>query len=256
MFIGSQLGMMASAAFYPLAADFDGTNDYMRLGAGLTGAVGGKFGTFSGWVRLDGGDNTLLSILSFNEATINRATNVDPYAFSNSFILKLLNSGGAGVYYFGTTASYTTNAAWRHILASWDTTGGGTSHLYINNVSDKSVRYGSTGQDVGYVFPFAVGTEAGSAGTSNFNGGMAEIWFNPTFLDLSVASNRAKFIDPTTLKPVDLGANGSTPLGSQPIVYQSLRSGDAVTAFATNRGTGGNLTITGTLDLITPSPWA
>jgi len=251
MFIGSQLGMIAGAGFAPLAADFDGTNDYMSRGATLTGAVNGRLGTFSGWVRLDGGDSTLLGIFGVEEDTVNRSS-------ANNFSIRLLTDTGAGIYYFGTTTSYTTNAAWRHILASWDTTGGGTSHLYINNVSDKSITYGSTGGLVGYADgDCAIGSEGPAVvGTNRFNGGIAEIWFNPTFLDLSVASNRAKFIDPTTLKPVDLGADGSVPLGSQPIVYQSLRSGDAVTAFATNRGTGGNFTITGTLDLITPSPWA
>ena len=68
----------------------------------------------------------------------------------------------------------------------------------------------------------------------------------------SVVANRRKYIT-ATVKPVDLGSDGSNP-GSQPIVYLSVRSNDAATVFATNKGTGGNFSITGALALAATSP--
>jgi hypothetical protein len=47
---------------------------------------------------------------------------------------------------------------------------------------------------------------------------------------------------------VDLGATGTTPTGAQPLIY--MPAGDP----ATNAGTGGNFTVTGTLDVSSTSP--
>ena len=72
-------------------------------------------------------------------------------------------------------------------------------------------------------------------------------------LDFSIVSNRRKFLSAGG-KPVFLGADGSLPTGTAPIIYQHLDDGEAVANFATNRGTGGDFTITGTLDTGSTSP--
>ena len=85
---------------------------------------------------------------------------------------------------------------------------------------------------------------------------MAEFYLNfGEYLDFSTESNRRLFSDASG-NPVDIGLDGSGLTGSAPTAYFSVRSGDAAPDFATNRGSGGNTTITGTLDLVTPSPWA
>ena len=251
MFIGSQLGMIAGAGFAPLAADFDGTNDSMARGAALTGIANSYTGILSFWLRLDGGDGASQMVCQ---------TGPDDYIqilrnASNKMRVTLQN-GGSGVYIFETVSTYTASATWRHFLASWDSTGGGTSHLYVNDVSDKTVISGSTGAIItlgsSTNFYICIDTIAGR----RVNGALTELYFAPAqYLDFSIESNRRKFIS-SDGKPVDLGATGSTPTGTAPIAYQTVRAGGVATDMATNRGTGGNFTITGTLDLITPSPWA
>jgi len=154
------------------------------------------------------------------------------------------------------TSAFTAGASWLHVLASWNTNftvGNKLHHLYVNNVSDKVVSVDSAGAGGTRVDATNWATGARTDGTLKLDGCAAEIYFAiDQFLDFSDAANRAKFI--LNGKPVDLGAGGSLPTGTAPIVYFSVRPGDAATAFATNRGTGGNFSITGSLDLASTSP--
>ncbi len=78
----------------------------------------------------------------------------------------------------------------------------------------------------------------------------ADMWIAPgQFIDFSVESNRRKFIDADG-KPVDLGADGSTPTGTAPAIFFS---GDPL-AFPTNKGTGGSFTLAGSLTNASTSP--
>jgi len=67
----------------------------------------------------------------------------------------------------------------------------------------------------------------------------ADIWMSatPSFVDLFIPANRRKFIN-ADLTPVDLGPNGSLPLGSQPQIFQTILPSEAPNDFLINRGTG------------------
>ncbi len=79
---------------------------------------------------------------------------------------------------------------------------------------------------------------------------LSDTWIAPgQFIDFSVEANRRKFIDADG-KPVYLGANGELPTGTSPAVFFS---GDSST-FATNKGTGGTFTLTGSLTNASSSP--
>jgi hypothetical protein len=126
------------------------------------------------------------------------------------------------------------------------------NHLYINDVDDENVltftddTLDYTGGD------WSVG--ARPSGNLKFDGCLSEFYFAPgQYLDFSLVANRRKFISPTG-KPVQLGLTGSLPTGTAPLMYHHLDDGEAVANFATNRGTGGNFTITGTLDTAASSP--
>jgi hypothetical protein len=83
-----------------------------------------------------------------------------------------------------------------------------------------------------------------------YEGDAADLWIAPgQFIDFSVEANRRKFIDADG-KPVSLGADGSTPTGTAPAVFFS---GDS-SSFATNKGTGGAFTLTGSLTDALTSP--
>jgi hypothetical protein len=79
----------------------------------------------------------------------------------------------------------------------------------------------------------------GTRGTGSiYNGTMKFIYFDTATLDLSVSGNRDKFASPTAL-----GADGSGPTGAQPLVCYYGEVAD----WNTNRGSGGDYTVTGTL---------
>lgn len=73
------------------------------------------------------------------------------------------------------------------------------------------------------------------------SGCVGDVWFGPTasYVDLSIASNRRKFIN-ADLTPVSLGADGSAPFGTQPPIFLHIDAGGVATDFLTNLGSGGS----------------
>ena len=238
-----------SSAYVATATDFDGTNDYMTRGADLTGMADGRKGTLSFWVRFDGGDAALQNIL-FN--TTGAAGFGIRKHTTNVMRTFLRNAAGTSVFDFDTTNTYTAGATWRHFLYSWDTdfsAGNKIAHCYVTDAVETLVKTdASAAFDIDYTMTgWAVG--ANSAGSAKLNGCLSELWFNPTYLDITVEANRRKFISATG-KPVSLGADGSTPTGLRPILY--LKNASAT--FQNNLGSGGNFTVTGALDACSSSP--
>lgn len=238
-------------AFTCDAADFDGTNDWMERDADLTGLSDSRTGILSFWIRLDGGNGAAMRVLGSSGGSYRIAREA-----TDKFNFRLFNAAFTSEFSFSTVNTYTASGTWLHVLASWDTNataGNKIAHLYINDSSDSSV-----GTDTAAAFDIAysqadhaIGAVVG--GTSKLDGCLAEFYFAPgQFLDFSNSANRAKFISGG--KPVDLGADGSTPTGTAPIVYQRMADGAAATTFATNLGSGGNFTITGSLDVASTSP--
>jgi hypothetical protein len=230
------------------SADFDGTNDYMTRGADLTGSADGKKGIFSGWLRIDGGNGGDLGII------VNHTSLFATHRAENN-ILRVFgsNSVGATILDLRTSNTYLSGASWIHMLASWDLATAGARHIYINDVSDL-VQTTFTNDNIAYAQTnWGCGARPNDA-TQKFNGCLAEIYFTQgQYLDFSIADNRRKFITPG-LKPADLGPDGSAPLGFSPMVYLRLGDGQAASNFATNLGTGGNFSITGSLDTGSTSP--
>ena len=226
------------------SADFDGANDYMTRGAGLDGAADSKSGIISCWARIDGGNASTLIILDANiGASI-------PFRLrrlsTNKFVLTGENAAAADILELSTPTSYTAAATWLHILISWNLAVAGASNLYINDVSDKSEDI-FTDDTIDYTHAdWGIGATP-STGGGKWDGCLAELYFAPgQYLDFSNVYQRRKFIS-SSGKPVYLGTDGSAPTGTAPIVYQRVAVGAAVATFATNLGTGGNFSITGTL---------
>jgi len=147
-----------------------------------------------------------------------------------------------------------TGGVWWHILASWSNSGlGNPNWVYINGSAATMLSGGGgTTLNGGTIFysdtPAGVGYETDFT-TQRYKGDMAELWFDPTFIDLSVQANREKFIKGG--RPVELGDQGQGPTGSQPALC--LRGG--ASQFLTNAGSGGNFTTTiGALTDATTSP--
>ena len=233
------------------SADFDGANDYMTRGGALTGSADGKSGILSFWIRFDGTTteqrifgNTSGGTLFF---TVSRVT--------SDSIIQIIGRNAAGVTILDlpTSSTFAASATWYHILASWDLSNT-VGHLYVNDVSDvgsttltdDTINYAnvSEGWHIG----------ANNSGNLKVDGCLAEFYFAMNqYLDLSSVYERRKFISANG-KPVFLGGDGSSPTGTAPIVYQRVADGAAVATFATNLGTGGDFSITGTLETGSTSP--
>lgn len=236
------------------AADFDGANDYMTRGAVLTGAADSKTGIFSAWFRIDGGNATFRTFLA-GAPTVGSAAlrGVSVHLTGGNLILITGNSSApATILTVVNETALLAGASWHHVLASWNL---GTSavHIYLDDVEDAAAPSTLTDANLDYTnADTAIG--ANGDGSQKFNGALADLYFAPgQFLDFSNVYNRRKFRSGSG-KPVHLGATGSLPTGTAPLVYLHLDDGEAVASLATNRGAGGNFTITGTLATADSSP--
>jgi hypothetical protein len=236
------------------AADFDGTNDYMTRGADLSGSADSKTGTLSLWLRLDGGDGAI-GVLIGSATTL--AGGTPRFRISRTAANKVnvvgASSAAATVLSLISTSTYLAGATWLHILSSWDLAAG-VGHLYINDVDESDT--GSdilTDAELDYtVADWSIGGLPD--GSAKCNGCLADVYFAPgRYLDFSNVYFRRKFISALG-KPVHLGTSGALPSGTAPLIYQHLDDAEAVASFATNRGTGGDFTITGTLATGSTSP--
>lgn len=255
MTLGIALGAIASSMVtdtpFPVnAVDFDGTNDYLTRGAGLTGATNSSQGILSMWLRLDGSNGAALSIIrtAGSEMSVTKGSD-------NVFRVLVNDAAGAKSFQIPTATAYTAGATWLHLLYSWDTNfsaGNKIAHLYVNGVNDKgTVTDADTAFDCDYTWTdMRIGAAIVPSPVQKFDGCMSEFYFAPgQFLDFSDPSNRLKFRK-SNGKPQDLGSDGSTPTGTAPKVYLK----NAAASFGNNSGTGGNFTITGSLDTASTSP--
>ncbi len=247
---GSLLGA-AGIDYHVGARDFDGSADYMTRGANLTGMIPGTAGAISVWVRIDGGGGTSRFITGFAGGggqsdfycRIGGGNLFQCFGTTTAFAVNVINFTSATAFAAGT--------AWHHLLASWDSATT-TAQMYVDGASNIAANTVNAGA-IDYTSTSNWGIAATPAGTNKFNGCMAELWFNPAFIDFSVAANRAKFRTANG-RPVNLGADGSTPTGSAPIVYQHMAAGAAATAFTTNLGGGGGMTTAGAATSCSTTP--
>jgi hypothetical protein len=234
------------------SADFDPSTDYMTRGATLTGASDSKTGIFSAWVRLDGNDvaDRLLSNATtvagfFERLIIGRGSDF-------RYSIRGKNSSDTTILSIDSSSTFTTSATWIHVLSSWDLATG-SAHLYINGTSDVSGTPTTTNDTIDYtVADWSVAARPDSS--SGLNGCIADLYFAPgQYLDFSLLYNRLKFRSASG-KPVHLGSAGALPTGTAPLIYLHIDDAEAVANFATNRGTGGNFSITGSLATGSTSP--
>lgn len=241
--------MFSSASGYIAnAVDYDGSTNYLLRGAGLTGAVDGAQGILSAWVRFDGGDGSVLRLLNNSVGTVVVGKRAD-----NKIVVEVYNAAASSILIFATVNTYTASATWLNILASWDIgfgAGSKLSNLYITDISDKNV---DTDLGVASVVDYTASDWSVGATTAIgafFNGCVAEVYFNiATYLDFTNSANRRKFISATG-KPVNLGADGSTPTGLSPILYLK----NPAASIGTNSGSGGNMSANGVFNNCSTSP--
>jgi hypothetical protein len=228
------------------AVTFDGTNDYLTRGGGLTGAADSKLFTASFWMKsaVDSANSRIL------QNAVGSAGRFQIIKNSNDGITVIGTNAAASGILIVNSSNDSVEAAdgWVHVLMSMDMSDTAKRHMYIDDVSDLSVssyfddtlEFTTDDWLIG-AFPTLI---------QKYNGDLAELWFSiGTYIDFSVTANRRKFID-ASLKPVDLGADGSTPTGTAPIIYLA----NPLASWETNLGTGGGFTENGALAAAGSSP--
>lgn len=229
------------------SAKFDGTTNYLTRGAGLTGISNGKQFTFGCWFRLDGGNAAEMPFLAGARALASGTTDFEIYRDTANKISVAANNGALTqtILVGSTSSTFTSGATWHELLMSVDMANSAGSLIYVDDADA-----GFTGTSfVNDVLRFtnadwSIGALAD--GTLKFNGALVDLWFNTSWIDLTVTANRRKFRN-SVGKPIPLGTTGQFPTGSSPFVFDHLTKGANASNFGTNLGTGGGWTIHGTL---------
>lgn len=227
-------------AFTYYSAVFDGTSDYLTKTGDLTGIADGDKGLLSFWIKAQS-DFDLYYILRANpsylyiQRTAGDDISIVALNPSAATVLELTSSGSGLIFNDG---------AWHHILASWDLSQSAKSWIYIDGVDRTTRTTHTVGGTINYAasLDWAIGARPDD-GTGKLNALVCELYFTTEYLDLSSSGNRDKFFNSGTSKPVDLGATGSTPTGTQPLLYFRTQ----VPNWEVNVGSGGTFTENGTL---------
>lgn len=222
------------------ATDFDGSTDYFLRGGGLTGAADGRVGLASVWVRPD-------AVGASHYIITNTNSRVQLLLNTNKLELQLRNPSNTIVSRVLSATNLSTGS-WQHLLVAWDTDAQ-RLQMYVDDADDADTPTHNSTDDIDYtVADWSVGASTG--GLANLNGCISELYFNSAeTLDISTTANRRKFVS-ADLKAVNLGANGSTPTGTAPIVYLP----NVFSSFGTNAGTGGNFTDQGSVAACADAP--
>ena len=212
---------------------FDGSNDYMRMTSDPM--ADGALGTVSFWIKFNGGNGASQSLWC-SQGTyflIQRpATNI--------LEITGYTSSASQILYIKSTGTILSDGGWHHVVASWNQTSQ-TQHFYLDGVQDKA----SGGINNAGVIDYTRGTHTLGAfqdASQKINADIAQFYLTTEFIDLSNATNLAKFIT-TDGTPVDMGSDGATPTGTAAKLFFN----SALDSWHTNDGTGGGMTEYGAL---------
>ena len=213
---------------------FDGSNDYMRMTSDPM--ADGALGTVSFWIKFNGGNGASQSLWC-SQGTyflIQRpATNI--------LEITGYTSSASQILYIKSTGTILSDGGWHHVVASWNQTSQ-TQHFYLDGVEDKNP---SGGINSAGVIDYTRGTHTLGAfqdASQKINADIAQFYLTTEFIDLSNATNLAKFIT-TDGTPVDMGSDGATPTGTAAKLFFN----SALDSWHTNDGTGGGMTEYGAL---------
>lgn len=230
---------------------FDGANDRLARGAGLSGVSDSANGILSVWLRIDTIIGTVMRIIGGSASLAGPGDQVrfSRNSIGNGILFNAIGSGGSVLYTATSAGTYAVSATWKHLLCAWSSAG---LQLYTNDANDLAATGSSATSNDYTIADWGVGGDPNN--TNKLGAAVADLYFAPAqTLDISVQANRRKFITPEG-RPMYLGTDGSVPTGTAPAVYLHVDKGEAPANFAINRGTGGNFAVTGALTVGSTSP--
>lgn len=232
------------------AADFAGGSNYLLRSSAFSGQASSKACMGSLWLHFDSIQTSIFVAIDGTEF-------VFQIVYSAPDLHFIANDGAGNTICWIAGDTDVVTGAWLHYLFSMNHDGSAHHHVYINDTASMNVHTSHTGSSIGFAGMDDIRVADDSVNPdaiSNFEGGMAEFYFAPgQYLDFSVEANRRKFITADG-KPANLGADGSAPTGTVPLIYLRLADGETANNFATNRSGAGNMTVTGSLTTFANSP--
>ena len=207
-------------------------SDYLSKSFSSNGlASSSKTFTFSAWIYWTGSKSQgIFSHPTFSIATIAPANVLTVSGFSDSY---------------GTILGYsTTNAInknqWLHLLVSIDMSDASKRHVYLNDASLAGSFSTYTNTNIGFG---VAGASYISSNSATWEGKLAHIYFDTTYRDFSVTSNRRTFI------AADGGSTSYSTLSAlNPPIYFPMTTEYAV---GKNLGTVGDYTVNGSPTIVT-----
>ena len=218
--------------YAPASTTFDGATAALVYDGGVA-AVDSRVVTYSFWVKTGNVGRWFLHGRSGS------ANNWARFDGGSTFEVLGRTSAPTQILFLSRIGALAEDSGWHHVLFSVDMAQAGSYKLYVDDVALALTEATFTNGIIDHSQAWVSGAIACLGGAvSVLDGSIAEIYINYVdYLDLSVAANRRKF---TTSggKPIDLGATGAGPTGTQPFVY--IR-GDTST-IQTNLGFGDDFT--------------
>jgi hypothetical protein len=239
---GPYTGARGPNEFFGNKADFDGSTGYLARTSALTGASDGK--TFSISCRLEFDDTgTTWRAFAIDSAAGTAYVLLYRNAADNKMYIVAKNAGGSNILLANTTATFTSGGA-AYVQMSFDLTDTGKRNFYVNGVAETMTWTTYTNDTINLdEARVTIGARwSGAAYADFFNGKIAEFFFTTEYIDFSQEANRLKFRDAFG-NPVSLGADGSTPTGTAPLIYMRFDPASQ----GTNAGSGGAFTVNGTI---------
>lgn len=238
---------MNAGPYRPVAAVFDGTNDWLESAYG--GPASPTTVTASFWVSriaLSGASSDFV----FHARTGAGWKFRIRFSTANELIVDGADAGGTQRTFIQTASNRITDDGWHHIMFTLDVANATNRHVYIDGVAAAGGITGQTLASLGMNNAsdfWSVGA-VDVSGVNKLDGALGDLWIDfGTYLDLSVPANRQKFID-TEGRPVWLGGTGNAPTGTSPDVFLS----GTLASWPTNKGTGGGFTLVGALATTAP----
>lgn len=216
---------------------FDGTNDYLTRTTDLTGNADSKKMIFSTWYK---SASSLFPSSYFYSSGSPDAKNYIQLSGGRLYA-EFFNSSGATVIRLAATTQIS-DTDWHHYAFSFDV-GAGIAKILIDGVEDTPYLNVQTNDTIDFTKDrHVIGASYTGGYIDYISASVAETYINfGEYLDISTAGNIGKLI--RNDRPSFLGADGSALTGTAPIIYLN----GATSAFPTNKGTGGNFTLAGTL---------
>lgn len=231
----------AGGGGYGRAVTFNGST-YLRKSSDFSTSVDSKKLTMSFWFYKTTTDSDYIYEGEdgfYIELDTNRRINFAGTNTSGTVILSASSTSAA---------NFNLNT-WNHLAISVDLSDTGKRHVYLNGSTVATTWTTYTNDTMNLTCSSHVVGAAANL-SEIYTGNLAEVYLNfDTYLDLSDSAVLQKFRT-SGGKPAFLGTSGNIPTSTTPVLYLS----GTATTFATNKGSGGGMTTTGTLTDASTSP--